>query len=57
VATLGLTPAMPAMKKYVFLTSKRPEKVKALMLFAALISASPVMIWQTSPLRVQWTSG
>ena len=40
VATLGLTPAIPAIKKYVLVKSKRPEKVKAFMLFAALISAN-----------------
>ena len=38
VATLGLIPAIPAMKKYVVVKSKRPEKVRALMLLAALIS-------------------
>ena len=40
VATLGLTPAIPAIRKYVLVKSKRPEKVKAFMLFAALISAN-----------------
>ena len=38
VATLGLTPAMPAIKKYVLVKSNRPEKVRAFMLLAALIS-------------------
>ena len=40
VATLGLTPAMPAIKKYVLVKSNRPEKVRAFMLLAALISAN-----------------
>lgn len=40
VATLGLTPAIPAMKKYVDLKSNNGEKVKAVMLEAALISIS-----------------
>ena len=42
VATLGLTPAIPAIRKYVLVKSKSPEKVKAFMLFAALISANSV---------------
>ena len=40
VATLGLTPAMPAIMKYVLVKSNRREKVRALMLLAALISAN-----------------
>ena len=38
VATLGLTPAMPAIMKYVLVKSNSPEKVRAFMVLAALIS-------------------
>ena len=57
VATSGLTPAIPATKKYVLVKLNTELKTRALMDEAALISDSPVMIWQMSPSAVQWTSG
>ncbi len=38
VPYLGLIPAMPAIMKYVLVKSNRPEKVRAFMVLAALIS-------------------
>ena len=39
VATLGFMPAIPAMRKYVLVKSKRGEKARAVIEAAALISA------------------
>ena len=53
----GLIPAMPAIKKYVCVRLKRGERTKAVMVEAALISASPVISSQRSPDSEQCASG
>ena len=40
----GLIPAIPATRKYVLVKSKRGETESAVMVVAALISASPTII-------------
>ncbi len=54
---LGFMPAIPAIKKYVFLRLKKGESTKAEIVAAALISDSPVTSWQTDPSVKQWASG
>jgi len=48
---------MPAMRKYVVRRSKSGESVRAVMVAAALISASPVVSWQTVPSARQCACG
>ena len=50
-------PAIPAMRKYVWVRSKRGDWTRAVIVEAALISASPVTSWQMDPCRVQWAWG
>ena len=53
VVTFGLMPAIPAIIKYVVVRSKRGELARAVIVEAALISASPVVTWQMLPSNVQ----
>jgi hypothetical protein len=48
---------MPAMRKYVLVKLKWVEKRRAEIVTAALISPSPVIIWQISWVDVQWIVG
>lgn len=57
VPCLGLTPPIPPMRKYVEVRSKAGERVRAVMVEAALISDSPVVSWQTEPSARQWACG
>lgn len=73
VASSGLTPPIPAIKKYVCDKSNLVDAMSAMIVTAALISAglsvplystkhvhlppSPVVSWQMLPSSVQWTSG